>query len=261
MSDKRDFDSDLANGVIFAQGGHCMLAPVLADGMWFREAMTTRKMVDSPEDLEVIVERLCEDLEWRNKQIALAEQTHGAEVAVIREPIAETMPADSPSVFPGVDALVCDCPDVILAIFTADCVPILFVDDGMQVAGAVHAGWRGTMGRILPNALRAAFHLGARPEWTQLWIGPAISGKNYEVDQNLAGRFAKKFPRCAETAVRGRHVDLPAINRWEALEAGLLESNVEVCGLCTKENDILCSYRRDGAEAGRMAAAIWLESR
>jgi hypothetical protein len=109
------------------------------------------------------------------------------------------------------------------------------------------------------RALEAAFALGARPERVRLWLGPAISGRAYEVSAELAERFAREFPACARAAVSGRQVALSEINRSEALAMGLREWNVSVSGLCTRvwPSD-LCSYRASGEDAGRMASAISL---
>ncbi len=226
-----------------------------------RHAVSTRLMMRDPAERAALVRRLAEELGWPLEAVVLAEQTHSARIACVGAAEAKRLAGGGePHVFPGADALIVAAPHVVAAIFTADCVPILFADPEAPLAGAVHAGWRGTMGRILRGALERALELGARAERLRLWIGPAISGERYEVSQELAAQFAEAFPAWAGEAVRGRHVDLPAINRREALALGLRDEHVALSGLCTGGDPrLLCSHRADAGQAGRMASAIVLD--
>jgi polyphenol oxidase len=224
-----------------------------------RHAMTTRRMARTAQERVETVQRLQAEAGWGVGRIALAEQVHGGENALIAEETLASWPARETRTFGGVDALVACVPDVTLAIFTADCVPILFADVEAGVIGAVHAGWRGTMASVLPTALELAIGMGAGTGRIRLWIGPAISGKAYEVSEELARRFEREFPNCAAAAVQARFVDLAEINRSQALGLGLRPENVSMTGLCTLANlDDFFSYRAEGAAAGRMASAIML---
>jgi YfiH family protein len=259
MNDPPQLPIDLANDAVFSPGRDWVAGKMLASDPKVRHATTTRRMSRTPSDRVDLVRRLRREAGWETRTIVLAEQVHGAETAVVRQ--AETVPAapDEAQVRPDVDALVTDVPGITLAVFTADCVPILFADAEAGVIGAVHAGWRGTLARILPGALKAAFELGASAEGTRLWIGPAISVEAYEVSLELAEQFARAFPQTADRAVRGRHVDLSEINRAQALDAGLAPDRVALCGLCTHRcRDDFFSYRAEGEDAGRMASAICL---
>jgi len=146
-----------------------------------------------------------------------------------------------------------------LGIVTADCVPILFADTEAGVIGAVHAGWRGTYARILSIALEKAFALGAEAQRIRLLIGPSVCGHCYEVSEALAQQFANEFPQWAGEFVHGRRVDLPALNMLQAREAWIPSNGISIANLCTLEQDHLCSYRRDGTQAGRMLSAILME--
>lgn len=237
---------------ILADNGDWLRGALLAD---VRHATSTRRLVRNVGERADVAIRLRDALSWGNETpIVLAEQVHGRDVAVIEKtdgsPIREMS---------GVDALVTRSPGVMIGVFTADCVPILFADTKAGVIGAVHAGWRGTHGMILAKALQQAFALGAKPQDTRAWIGPSICGNDYEVSVELADEFRSIFPDFSAQTVRGRRVDLPRLNALMALGQGLIEDNVSLAGLCTKErSDLLCSYRVEVAQAGRMFSAIML---
>lgn len=217
-------------------------------------AVSTRAMTHQAGQREALAVRMRETLGWpAETPIALAEQVHGTEVAVV----GEGLEPGSIVWHKGADALLTARQGILLGVFTADCVPVLFADPEAGVFGAVHAGWKGSIGAILPKALQAAFDLGAQPQRLRTWIGPCICGEEYEVSEELAARFADRFPQHARNVVQGRHVDLPMLNALQALDCGLPPANVAAAGLCTRrEAARLWSYRADGESAGRMLSAI-----
>ena len=220
-----------------------------------RHAVSSRMLSRDVTDRTALAIRLRDTMHWGALPIAMVEQVHGTKVAVIGASAANELKRNETMTFAEADALVTNVSGMMLGIFTADCVPILFVDEEAGVIGAVHAGWRGSIGRILQNALNEAFALGAQESRVKAWIGPAISGEEYEVSEELAARFAEAFPQWP--IVSGRQVDLPLLNQLQALELGLREENVAQSGLCTKKRvDLLCSYRVDGDCAGRMVSGI-----
>jgi polyphenol oxidase len=147
------------------------------------------------------------------------------------------------------DAIVSREPGVIVGVRTADCVPVLLVDPNLRVVAAVHAGWRGTVQRIVPAAVA---HMGADPTHLLAVIGPCIGECCYEVGPEVSERFRSTFPERPDLG----HVDLSEANRRQLLDAGLSPGNIELSGLCTRCNPDLDSFRRDGEAAGRMVAAI-----
>lgn len=140
-----------------------------------------------------------------------------------------------------------------LAVFTADCVPVVLAGDG--VVAAVHAGWRGIAGGVVAAAVAA---LGAEPGRLTAWIGPAIGACCYEVGREVAARVvAAAGP---EVAVPGPgdkpHLDLSAAVRRQLARAGV--TAVDAVGRCTRcEAERLFSYRRQGQGAGRNLALVW----
>jgi len=155
----------------------------------------------------------------------------------------------------GVDALVTDRRGIALFATYADCYPIVLWDPEHRCVALAHAGWRGTMARVGPAALKAMRdEYGSDPAHIKVGIGPGICGRCYEVGEEVAGQFAGELVREGEG---GRFLlDLAAANRLQLEDEGVVE--VHVMGLCTKETDYLPSHRRrpDGSHFGAIAAII-----
>jgi hypothetical protein len=191
---------------------------------------------------------------------------------------------------PNGDALITNAPGLLLGVQTADCVPILLADTKRRAVAAIHAGWRGTLARIVVKTLgRMRMEFGTRASDVVAALGPAIGQGCYEVGAEVAQAFATQFPPAAEwfegpfnqladgveplwlpwlTMMPPGHVpppprvqlDLRAANRWQLIDAGVPEKQIDVSDLCTAcRTDLLFSYRREGAKTGRMLAAIGIK--
>jgi YfiH family protein len=162
-----------------------------------------------------------------------------------------------------VDALATFRAGWILAIFTADCVPLLMADPVRRVIGAAHAGREGTLRGVGRLCLAAMLDHGAKADAVRAHIGPSICASHYEVGAEMAVDFRKRFGHY-EGAVKGperRHLNLPLINRLELLEAGVRPEHIEIEARCTVEHpDLFCSHRRDGLAAGRMISFLALQA-
>ena len=159
---------------------------------------------------------------------------------------------------PEADASLTQTPGSLLAIETADCLPIFIVDPiGGRVAAA-HAGWRGTVARVAQAAVRELVAAGSRPRDLLAALGPAIGSCCYEVGDDVEhafGALGAKFLRPGKG--RRKHLDIGAANREQLLEAGIELGRIEKLDLCTQcRADLFFSYRRDGAEAGRMISVV-----
>jgi YfiH family protein len=210
--------------------------------------------------------------------LARAHQVHGASVVVHRagEPqrVAETLRQ--------ADVIVSDNPALAPAIQAADCVPLLIADRRTGVVAAAHAGWRGMAARVPKVAVQAlAREFGSLPADPIAVAGPSIGACCYEVgadvrdafrrggfaDALLAGWFfATPQPTDRNPSMPGLP-DTPRSHHWffdgwtaarhQLEEAGVPRHQVHIAGLCTaSHSQLLCSYRRDGSSAGRLAAAI-----
>lgn len=115
-------------------------------------------------------------------RLVTAYQVHSSDCVTVREPWAE-------DARPRADALVTDCPGVLLGIVTADCAPVLFADRAAGVVGAAHAGWKGAIAGVTDRTIAAMEALGARAWSITAAIGPCIAQASYEVDDDFRIRF------------------------------------------------------------------------
>jgi len=185
-------------------------------------------------------------------------QTHGIDVRVVK-----TEAAAKPK--PGVlgddvycDALVSNAPRVLLAVKTADCVPILLGDPKTGAFAAVHAGWRGTSSAIVLGAIRQMqLEYGTHFEDLRAAIGPAANLCCYEVGSEVVKIFKERFPQSENLLVPTRdghaRIDLPRANRDQLIGAGVSPDRVQIAPLCTIDRtDLFFSYRREKRLHGRV---------
>ena len=172
---------------------------------------------------------------------------------------------------------------LLLGVQTADCVPILLVDPKKHAVAAVHAGWRGTLQRIVVKAIgRMQMQFGTKPGDLLAAIGPAIGGCCYEVGTEVAIQFQSQFAEAHEWFDEFRTgdepnpvqwlnmmppghqpppknvlLDLRKANRAQLVEAGLRAQNIFVSELCTAcRRDLFFSYRKEGASTGRLMSVV-----
>ena len=187
---------------------------------------------------------------------------------------------------PAGDGMVTNKPGLILGIQTADCLPILIADPVNKAIGAFHAGWRGTLARIVEKGVGVMrMHFGSDPARLLAAIGPGIGGCCYSVGAEVQAEFESQFDYAEELfnavfesdPVREKypllfmtarapghsnlgpqlHLDLVKANRMQLLRAGLKEENISASKLCTACNvKLLFSYRAEQGKTGRMMAAI-----
>jgi YfiH family protein len=173
-------------------------------------------------------------------------QVHGARVAVVSGPAAESVP--------DVDALVTAEPWVGLGVLVADCVPVVLAGPG--AVGVAHAGRRGLVAGVLPAALDALGRLGAPPDSVDVWLGPAICGRCYEVPAGMQAEVETAAPGSSCSTASGTPgLDLRAGLAAQAQLAGV--RGVRVDRSCTAESPSLFSFRRK-AVTGRMAGLVRL---
>ncbi|WP_411834159.1 peptidoglycan editing factor PgeF [Pseudoxanthomonas mexicana] len=179
-------------------------------------------------------------------------QVHGT--AVVRFPFSPAMlDADDE---PCADAAVTSQAGVVLAILTADCLPVVFASEDGDELGAAHAGWRGLAGGVL-EATVAAMHAPAAR--LRAWLGPAAGPQAYEIGEEVFDAFTANDPEAAAAfaATRPGHwkVDLYALARLRLRAAGV--GRIEGGGLCTiSDSQRFFSHRRD-RRTGRMATLAW----
>jgi len=194
--------------------------------------------------------------------VVTVHQVHGTEALVLDQRSAR-VPKSSTDAH-GYDAIVTDQPGVLVTVETADCVPILLLDPVRGVSAAVHAGWRGTLGGIVPKTVAVMqTRFGCSLRSIRAAIGPSIGVCCYEVNGPVLGPMKRSFPYWAEVVedVKGTkaHLDLRGFNRRQLEEVGIGPARIETVNLCTAcHPDLFYSYRRDGARTGRMSSGIGL---
>ena len=183
------------------------------------------------------------------------------------------------------DGLITATPGLLLAIQTADCLPVILVDTKRRAVGVFHAGWRGTVKRIVEKGVGEMFRcFGTRPRDLQAAIGPGIQGCCYEVGEEVRTKFESQFAYAASlfreikesdpvrekypllflTARAPGHSELPTkifldlvdANRQQLLAAGVPRKNIESSPLCTNcHPELLFSCRAEKGKTGRMMGA------
>jgi len=213
-------------------------------------AIGPRSPVDAPENR---MPRILTALEPEITAIRWGEQIHGRLVASIAfEPGCRLEHALSVG---RCDALITAEIGIGLAVWTADCVPILMAGDG--VVAAVHSGWRGAA-KDIAGAIVRRFEIeyGVPPQRILATLGPAISGSNYEVGMDVINALA--VMGVDDRAWRKRqHVDLRGFLRARLVDVGLKPAAIEEIDLCTASSPNLASHRRDGEAAGRQFSLIY----
>lgn len=184
------------------------------------------------------------------------------------------------------DGMMTDAPGVLLGIQTADCIPVLIADVKRKAVAAFHAGWRGTLQRIVENGVgRMRLEFRSRPEDLVAAIGPGISGCCYAVGEEVRSEFVSQFAYAAELfaevsdsdPVREKypllfltarapghsnlgpslHLDLFEANRRQLIDAGLRADAITVIGDCTRcQNNRYFSYRAEQGFTGRMLSVV-----
>lgn len=192
-------------------------------------------------------------------RVVTANQVHGDHVVIVHDKNYRTMRTTE------ADALITFSAGVVVGVETADCVPILLIDQDTPAVAAVHAGWRSTVRNILQKTIvRMQSEFGSEPSRLKAVIGPAVGPECYEVDEPVMGPVRDAFPFWKEIALlRGNgkwSLDLARANRMEMIRAGLLENAIHVLGMCTScRRDLFYSFRAEG-RTGRMLSVIMLKS-
>jgi YfiH family protein len=183
------------------------------------------------------------------------------------------------------DGLVTDTPGLLIVVQTADCLPIILADQKKKAVGVFHAGWRGTVKRIVEKGVgEMRKHFGSDPRNLVAAIGPGIQGCCYEVGSEVRTQFEMqfayagklfrevkesdpvrdKYPLLFLTARAPGHSELPVklfldlveANRRQLLDAGVLAKNIDTAAFCTAcHPETLFSFRAEKGVTGRMMGA------
>lgn len=190
-------------------------------------------------------------------EVVTLKQIHGARVLAFEEPPRrrrDTLVGDG-------DGVLTNQRNVLLAVASADCVPIVLADPDTGWMAAVHAGWRGTALRVLDAALDALASRGVALGNLFAAFGPSISRDRYEVGPEVVTALLEAYGTAPEGAIapgaRGKTlISVAAFNAAALRARGLLPERIAVSGVCTHSSSDLPSWRRDGPGAGRILTGV-----
>lgn len=204
-------------------------------------------------------------LPQKPERLVFPHQTHGTEVAIVDKEFISKNEDEQRMMLEGVDALITDLPNICLCISTADCIPILLFDKKNNIVAAIHAGWRGTVNRIVKRCISfMQERFNANTDDIFACIGPGISQENFEVGEEVYSEFCKhRFDvdniSFLNTLTGKWHLDISKANEIELLNLGVKRDNIENSYICTyKNNDLFFSARRQGINSGRIISGIML---
>lgn len=205
---------------------------------------------------------LCSALGIDEGRLIMPRQNHGTAVRMVAGDLLTVSAATRAMLLDGVDALITDLAGVCIGVSTADCIPVLLYDGEHHACAAVHAGWRGTVGRVVAKTVeQMALSYGTRPAALRACIGPGISAARFEVGDEVFDAFAAAgFPMDRISCRHDKwHIDLWACNAMQLEEAGVPQGNIHIDGTCTYDNSgEFFSARRLGTASGRILTGIML---
>jgi len=188
--------------------------------------------------------------------LTTAKQPHSSNVYIVSQFQKGKGGKDYESAISDSDALITQYPDILLLVQVADCVPLLIFDSKKKVIAAVHAGWKGTMLKITEktlNKMREEF--GSNPKDIIAGIGPSIGPCCYEVGNEVIDK-AGDMKRFID---KNNKFDLWKANEFQLTSVGVKRSNIEISGICTKDNsNKYFSSRASNGITGRFGAGIML---
>ncbi len=214
---------------------------------------------------------LCSLLGISDSQLLMPHQVHLTKTARIDETLLSLSEEQKREALEGYDALMTDLKGVCIGVSTADCIPILLHDKTHHAVCAVHAGWRGTVGRIVEKAIaemQVAFN--TCPAQIKAQIGPGIHLDSFEVGDEVYEAFAsegfpmelisKRYPSPQNSSSTEKwHIDLPECNRQQLLASDVSAASIAVSPVCTYEqSDRFFSARRLGINSGRIFTGIMM---
>ena len=191
----------------------------------------------------------------------VANQTHSDHIKVIRTQETKGWHSRTDAI-EDCDALITNVPNVMLTIFTADCVPILLFDKTNNVIAAVHAGWKGTKAKIVSKTIEKMMrHYQSQAKDIVVGIAPSIGKCCYEVDSDVAKHFFDT-PNGYTKKEDKYMLNLPYLNKQQLLDMGILEQNIEMSHICTScEVSRFFSYRKEEGCSGRFMSMIALKEK
>lgn len=208
-------------------------------------------------------EALCRLLGISSDRLLMPHQVHRTEIAKVDEGLLGLLPEERSEKLDGIDALMTNIAGWCIGVSTADCIPVLLYDPVHQAICAIHAGWRGTVQRIVEKAVKKMVAVyDTLPCDLIAQIGPGISLDSFEVGDEVYEAFEKAgfdMPPISHREEKW-HIDLPLCNRLQLEGVGVPREHISVASDCTfRQPDTWFSARRLGINSGRIFTGIMLK--
>ena len=225
---------------------------------------------DDEEAIQKNRDLLCQLLGIDDRLLVMPHQVHQTEIVTIDEAFLSLSASEQKERLEGVDALMTDVTEVCIGVSTADCIPVLLYDKTHHAVCAVHAGWRGTVKRIVEKVVAQMIAVyGTHPEDVIAQIGPGIHLESFEVGDEVYETFvregfametiSRRYPAADGSAMEKWHIDLPVCNRQQLVAAGIPSSQIAVSPVCTyQQSETYFSARRLSINSGRIFTGILL---
>ena len=201
------------------------------------------------------------DASFYSEMALIPVQTHSLDVEIV---------SASTTLRPEADGIITFESNTPVGVVTADCVPIILFAPDINAVAAVHAGWKGTLGGIIDNAVGILSSYGGDPRKLIAVFGPSISVGIYEVNQELADSFIKAgFGDCVRHGGGEDckpHIDLQGVNAKRLLSFGLMPDNIRLSSYCSyltqsaEGKPLLPSHRRSGGNPDRLLTRVWIKT-
>ena len=195
------------------------------------------------------------------ERIVIPHQVHDTCCLHIDEAFLQLSSDERKERLEGIDAVISDIPDTLLCISTADCIPVIIYDRVNHAAAAIHAGWRGTVQRIVEKTFaKMQQTFGTQGKDCLAVIGPGISLESFEVGDEVYDRFHRSgfdMPSIAKRFEKW-HIDLKQCNKQQLLKYSFSDNNIQVSDICTFRDFRFFSARREGIQTGRNMTCIKL---
>ena len=221
---------------------------------------------DNPDCVLENFKRISNAIGFDYRELVLSDQTHTNNIRVVtKEDKGKGIVKRRD--YKDIDGLVTNVPNIPLATFYADCVPLFFVDQEKLVIGLSHSGWQGTVKKIASHTIDCMKDkFACEPKDIVVCIGPSICKDCYEVSEDVATRFNEVFfPHQVKEIIfqkeNGKYLlDLWRANELILLDSGILKGNISLPGLCTCCNkDLLFSHRATNGKRGNLGAFLMLK--
>lgn len=208
-------------------------------------------------------EQLCRYLDIPVERLIIPYQTHSCNILLVDDAFMRLSGDARHALLQDKDALISHLPEVCLCISTADCIPVLLYDHEHKVIAAVHAGWRGTVNRLVEQTLQVMQEVyGTQGAHVDAVLGPSISVEAFEVGVEVYDAFDQAGFDMQQVAQwheeKGKyHLDLLVANRMLLGAAGIPMTQIHDCGICTyTQHHDFFSARRQGIKSGRILNGI-----